>query len=89
MERLAAQLMGVALEAALLIALPLVAAVALVGIAAGVAQTLVQVQDQNVSFLPKLLAVAALIAFGGAPGLAVLVALFRNAAAAAARLAMH
>ena len=86
MEHTVIHLTARALETALLLAVPVVAAVAAIGIATGVLQTVVQVQDQNVSFLPKLLVVAFLAAVAGAPALALLVALFKVAAIGAVRL---
>jgi flagellar biosynthetic protein FliQ len=59
-----------------LIALPAVVVVAAIGVAVGIAQTIVQVQDQNVSFLPKLVAVGLMAAAFGGLALAALVALF-------------
>ncbi len=72
--------MAGAMHVALLLALPIVAAVAVTGIVVGVIQTIFQVQDQNVSFLPKLVVVAALVAIAGVPALALLEALFATAA---------
>ena len=69
-------LFALAMQTAALIAMPAVALVACIGIAVGIVQTIVQVQDQNVSFFPKLAAVAwAAVAFGPA-ALAALVDLF-------------
>ncbi|HLJ84317.1 MAG TPA: flagellar biosynthetic protein FliQ [Candidatus Eremiobacteraceae bacterium] len=73
-------LFAVAMKTAALIALPTVAAVAAVGVAVGIIQTIVQVQDQNVSFLPKLLAVGMMAAAFGGLALAELVALFQEIA---------
>jgi flagellar biosynthesis protein FliQ len=49
----------------------------------------VQIQDQNVGFLPKLIVVALLSAAAGAQGLALLIELFRGIAASAPRLLGH
>ncbi|HME82712.1 MAG TPA: flagellar biosynthetic protein FliQ [Candidatus Eremiobacteraceae bacterium] len=86
MEHAAAELMARALETALLISVPLVAAVAMTGVVTGAIQTIVQVQDQNVAFLPKLLIVALLITVAGAPALMLLVRLFSSVAAGIPRL---
>lgn len=89
MEETAVRLFVMALEVALLLAVPLVAVVALVGIVIGVLQTVVQVQDQNVSFLPKLIAVAALLSLGGATGLSLLVRLMVDALAVLPKMVGH
>ena len=60
MEGPALTLMADALRSTALIALPAVVVVAVVGVVIGIAQTVVQVQDQNVAFAPKLAAVALL-----------------------------
>jgi flagellar biosynthesis protein FliQ len=49
-----------ALRSTAIIALPAVLVVAVVGVAVGIAQAVIQVQDQNVAFAPKLAAVAVL-----------------------------
>lgn len=72
MESVAVSLMKEALQTAALIALPAVIAVALVGVVIGILQTLVQVQDQNVAFAPKLAAVALLASFAGPVAFAML-----------------
>lgn len=61
-----------ALLTALLLTLPAVALVAVVGVVVGLLQTVFQVQDSNVSFFPKLVAVACLAASAGLPALALL-----------------
>ncbi|MBC5824904.1 MAG: flagellar biosynthetic protein FliQ [Candidatus Eremiobacteraeota bacterium] len=76
-----------ALQTALLIALPVVVLVAVIGVAVGLLQTVFQVQDQNVSFAPKLLGVAFLVAAAGAPALELLRKLLLNIMAALPRLA--
>jgi flagellar biosynthesis protein FliQ len=86
MEATVVRLFVAALQVALVLAVPLVATVALIGIAVGVLQTVVQVQDQNVSFLPKLVAVAALLTIAGAAGLGLLVHLMTDAIAALPRM---
>lgn len=84
-----AHLMTTALQTALILALPLIATIAIIGVVMGIAQTIVQIQDQNVSFLPKLIGVALLVTIAGAPALALLVLLFRSAAATAAHATGH
>jgi flagellar biosynthetic protein FliQ len=76
-----------AMQVAALIAMPAVALVACVGIAVGIVQTVVQIQDQNVSFFPKLAAIAAAAAVLGPAALAVLVDLFDVVARALPALA--
>lgn len=61
-----------AMLTALLLTLPAVALVAAVGVVVGMLQTIFQVQDSNVSFFPKLVAVACLAATAGLPALALL-----------------
>ncbi len=85
-EHTAAQLMAHALETALLISVPLVGAIAVTGVFTGAIQTIVQVQDQNIAFLPKLLVVALLVTIAGAPALMLLVRLFSLVAAGIPRL---
>jgi len=87
MERLVLALFVEALRTAAVLALPIVTVVALIGVLVGVAQTLVQVQDQNVAFAPKLAAVAALAAAAGPAAFAMLEALLVQAVATAARIA--
>ncbi len=70
MESAAFALFAAALEAAVVIALPLVLVVAATGVIVGVVQTIVQVQDQNVAFAPKLAIVALLVAIAGPDALA-------------------
>jgi flagellar biosynthetic protein FliQ len=89
MEETAIQLFVAALQTALLLTLPMVGAVAVVGIIVGVAQTVVQVQDQNVSFLPKLAAIAALVTLAGFAGFGLLIRLMGEAIAALPRMSGH
>jgi type III secretory pathway component EscS len=65
---------------------PIVGAVAIVGVVTGAIQTVVQVQDQNISFLPKLLVVALLVSVAGVAALAMLIRLFEIGAASVPRL---
>lgn len=67
MESLSLALATDALRLTAVIALPAVAAVAVVGVAVGVVQTIVQVQDQNVAFAPKLATIALLAWLAGPP----------------------
>ena len=76
-----------ALETAIALALPLIAVVTIVGIAMGLAQTVVQIQDQNLSFAPKLIAVALLAVFGAAAALSLLKTLLLNVVMTLPRLA--
>jgi len=79
MESVAISLMTQSLNAAALIALPVVIAVALVGVVIGVLQTLVQVQDQNVAFAPKLVTVALIVSFAGPAALGIVQTLLTTA----------
>jgi flagellar biosynthesis protein FliQ len=89
MDHTAVHMLAKALETAMLLCLPMVAAVAVTGIVMGMVQTIVQIQDQNVAFLPKLVVVALLSAIGGAQALALLIELFHGIAAGALRLLGH
>ena len=80
MEDWSIHLITTALQTALLLALPLIAATALIGVVMGIVQTVVQIQDQNVAFLPKLASIALIIFAAGTPALMALVLLFRTAA---------
>ncbi|MBV8364952.1 MAG: flagellar biosynthetic protein FliQ [Candidatus Eremiobacteraeota bacterium] len=86
MEHLAAHMFAATLQTIVLIAVPVVAAVAVAGVITGVIQTIVQVQDQNVAYLPKLLVVVALIALAGSAALRLLEQLLHSAAEALPRL---
>jgi len=87
MEALAVGLMSASLKVALLLALPLVIAVAVVGVLMGALQTIVQVQDQNVAFAPKLGIVALAVWVAGPAAVGVLVELLADAIASLPRLA--
>lgn len=87
MTSAAGQLYAMALQAALVLALPVVALVAIVGIVSAIAQTVIGIQDQNISFGPKIAAVALLVALAGIPGLALLAELLRAAISAMPHLA--
>lgn len=76
-QAVAAQaLFAAAMRTAALLAVPVVSVVACIGVAVGIVQTVVQVQDSNISFLPKLVAVGAMTAALGPAALALLIALF-------------
>ena len=64
------------------IALPILAAAALVGTAVAVVQAATQVQEQTLTLLPKILAVAVIVAMFGAPAMGLLSGLFARAIAA-------
>jgi flagellar biosynthetic protein FliQ len=87
MPAVAQSLFVIAMQTAALIAMPAVALVAAIGIAIGIVQTVVQIQDQNVSFFPKLAAIAAAATVLGPTALAVLVDLFEVVAHALPALA--
>lgn len=72
METIVLSLFVTALKTAAILTLPIVVVVAAIGIAVGVVQTLVQVQDQNIAFAPKLIAVAILAAAGAPAALSLL-----------------
>jgi flagellar biosynthesis protein FliQ len=82
-------LFAAAMKTAALIALPAVAMVAAIGVAVGIVQTIIQVQDQNVSFLPKLFAVGVMAAAFGGLALAALAALFQEIARALPAMARY
>jgi flagellar biosynthesis protein FliQ len=71
-----------ALVATAAIALPVLAVAALAGTAVAVAQAATQVQEQTLSFLPKLLAVGCVLALFGAFAMQLLARLFHAALAA-------
>lgn len=69
MAHVAQALFIATLETMLLVAMPVVCCVALVGVIVGALQTAFGVQDQNVSFAPKLVVIGVLVAAGGATAL--------------------
>jgi flagellar biosynthesis protein FliQ len=87
MPAIAQSLFVAAMQTAALIAMPAVALVGCIGIGVGIVQTVVQVQDQNVSFFPKLTAVAWAAAVFGPAAFAALVELFEVVARALPALA--
>lgn len=76
-----------ALHVTAIIVLPAIACIAAVGIIVGLAQTLVGIQDQNLSFGPKIAAVVLLAFVFGVPVMELLSSLLRSAAAALPSLA--
>jgi len=87
MPAIAQSLFVAAMQTAALLVMPAVALVACVGIAVGIVQTVVQIQDQNISFFPKLAVIAAAATVLGPAALAVLVELFEIVARALPALA--
>ena len=87
MPDIAQSLFATAMQIAALIVMPAVALVACIGIAVGIVQTVVQIQDQNVSFFPKLVAIAGAAVMLGPAALAALVDLFQIVARALPALA--
>ena len=70
-----------ALKVALILVLPAIALIAAVGILIGLTQTLVGIQDQNLSFGPKIGAVAMQAAGCGFQALSIVVSLLDTAVA--------
>lgn len=64
------------------IALPMLAAAAVVGTIVAVLQAATQVQEQTLTLLPKIVAVGLMVAVFGEPAMHLLVALFERALAA-------
>jgi flagellar biosynthetic protein FliQ len=71
-----------ALVATATVALPVLVVAAVAGTAVAVVQAATQVQEQTLSFLPKVLAVGAMLAFFGTFAMNVLARLFHDALAA-------
>ena len=65
-----------------IIALPMLAVAGLVGTAVAVVQAATQVQEQTLTLLPKIVAVAATVGFFGWPAMRLLASLFARALAA-------
>ena len=82
MESAALELFTTALRDAIVLTLPIVIIVAAIGVLMGILQTIVQLNDQNIAFAPKLIAVAVAAAIGGGPAIAMLAALFDQVAGA-------
>jgi flagellar biosynthesis protein FliQ len=75
------------MQTALALAMPVVVTVGCVGVIVSLAQTLVGIQDQNLSFGPKIAALALMLAVGAAPAVTALARLLLSAIAAVPRLA--
>jgi flagellar biosynthesis protein FliQ len=60
------------MQTALALAIPVVVVVGCVGIVVSLAQTIVGIQDQNLSFGPKIVALAVMLAAGASPAIALL-----------------
>ena len=67
-----------AFRVTLLLALPIIGVVGAVGVVMGLLQTIVQIQDQNVAFGPKVAALAVLLSVGGMAGLRLLELLLQS-----------
>jgi flagellar biosynthesis protein FliQ len=65
-----------------LLSLPTVALCAVVGAAIAIAQAATQVQEQTITLLPKMIAVALVVALFGRAGIALCVRLFNDVIAA-------
>ena len=87
MSEIAVYLFAQALMTAMKLSLPFVALVGGIGVIIAFLQAIVQIQDQNVAFGPKICAVAALLSAGGVTGLLMLQALLQQAADMLPRLA--
>lgn len=87
MEQTALTLFTAALKDAALLSLPVVGAIAAIGVVVGMLQTIAQVQDQNVAFAPKLAAVALMVAASGPAAMELLRGLLVMTVAALPRLA--
>lgn len=79
-------LMHDALTTTALIALPMLAAAALVGTAIAVVQAATQVQEQTLTLLPKIIAVGLTVALFGSSAMHLLVGLFDRALGSIAAL---
>jgi flagellar biosynthesis protein FliQ len=80
------RLYGLAMQTALTLSIPVVAAIACIGVIVSFAQTVVGIQDQNISFGPKIAAGALILAIGGPAAMAVLAQLLRSAIESLPRL---
>jgi flagellar biosynthesis protein FliQ len=75
------------MQTALALVIPVVVVVGLVGVFVSLAQTVVGIQDQNLSFGPKIVALAMILVAGASPAVALLVHLLLAAIAALPHLA--
>lgn len=71
-----------ALVTTAVVCLPVLGAAALVGTLVAVIQAATQVQEQTLTLLPKIVAIGAMVAAFGAPGMQLLAGLFERATAA-------
>jgi flagellar biosynthesis protein FliQ len=76
----------IAMQTTLTLAIPVVAAIAATGVVVSLLQSAIGVQDQNISFGPKIGVVAVLLAAAGVPALLMLVRLLTLALATLPRL---
>jgi len=70
------------MQTALALAIPVVVVVGFVGVVVSLAQTILGIQDQNLSFGPKIMAVVVIIAAGASSAVTLLVQLLMAAIAA-------
>jgi len=70
------------MQTALVLAIPVVVVVGFVGVVVSFAQTILGIQDQNLSFGPKIMAVAVILAAGASPAVTLLAQLLIAAIAA-------
>lgn len=75
------------MQTSLALSIPVVAVIGCVGVIVSLAQTLVGIQDQNISFGPKIVALAVMIAAGGSAAMMLLARLLLAVIAALPRLA--
>ena len=75
------------MQIALTLVVPVVVAIAVIGVVVSVAQTVVGIQDQNLSFGPKITIVALLLVVAGPAAIALLAQLLLSAIAALPHLA--
>lgn len=87
MHDIALGLFAESLRTALALLLPAIVIVAAVGVIVGLVQTIVQVQDQNVAFAPKVVAIALLAALAGPAALEILLQLLSHVVALLPRIA--
>jgi flagellar biosynthetic protein FliQ len=83
----ALQLYVLAMSVTLVLALPVIAAIAATGVIVSLIQTAFGIQDQNVTFAPKVAVVALLMASSGASALSAIVHLLSTALLSLPRLA--
>jgi flagellar biosynthesis protein FliQ len=75
------------MQTALALVIPVVVVVGFVGVVVSLAQTVVGIQDQNLSFGPKIVALAVILAAGASPAVTLLAHLLLAAIAALPHLA--